>query len=111
MRFMTIWRPGPNAVNYSPAMQALIEEMTKAGVLGPTGGWDPHGPCTMLRNDGTTVTVTDGPYAEAKELIGGFAILEVKSKEEAIAYGKRFVTIAGEGSSEMRELYDGPAPT
>jgi hypothetical protein len=50
------------------------------------------------------VTVTDGPYAESKEMIAGFAIFQVKSKEEAVQWGKRFIEIAGEGFSEMREI-------
>jgi hypothetical protein len=50
------------------------------------------------------VTVTDGPYTESKELIAGFALFEGKSKEEAIAWSKRFLSIAGEGACEMRPL-------
>jgi hypothetical protein len=62
----------------------------------------------VRRRDGQ-VTVTDGPFTEAKELIGGFALVEVKSKDEAIEWGKRFLKVAGDGESEIRLLYEVPA--
>lgn len=108
MRFMTLWRPGKKSNANTPKMQAemgkLIEEMTKAGQLVTTGGWDPNGPRTVVTNTGSEMNVTDGPFAEAKEMIAGFAIVEVKSKEEAIELTKRFLKIAGEGTSEVRQL-------
>ena len=48
----------------------------------------------------------DGPYTEAKEVIAGFAVFDVKSKEEAVDWAKRFLKVAGDGTTEMRELYD-----
>jgi hypothetical protein len=108
MVFMTLWRPTKNANPPTEKMMAemygLLKEMTTAGVLVKTGGWDPTSPCTVLKSSSGKVTVTDGPYTESKELIAGFAILEVKSKNEAIAWSKRFLAIAGDGSSEMRQL-------
>jgi hypothetical protein len=89
-------------------MNKLISEMSKAGVLIQTGGWDPNSPCTILKSTSGKVTVTDGPYTEAKELIAGFAIFEAKSKDEAIEWGTRFLRIAGDGTSEMRPLGDAP---
>jgi hypothetical protein len=50
--------------------------------------------------------VTDGPFTEAKELIGGFAILQAKSKEEAIELTRRFLDVAGDGECEIRQLYE-----
>jgi hypothetical protein len=113
MRFMTLWRPGKNSNANSEKMFVemgqLIEEMTKAGVLVTTGGWDPNGPSTFLKaNAEGKVTVTDGPFAEAKEVIAGFAIIETKSKEEAVQWGVRFLKIAGEGTSELRALGEPP---
>jgi hypothetical protein len=55
------------------------------------------------------VTVVDGPFTEAKEVIGGFAILQVKSKAEAIEHVKNFLKVAGDGETEIRELYEDPA--
>ena len=53
--------------------------------------------------------MTDGPFTEAKELIGGFALLEAGSKEEAIAIAKKFLAVAGEGECEIRQLCNTPA--
>jgi hypothetical protein len=50
--------------------------------------------------------VTDGPFAETKELIGGFAIIQAKSKDEAIELTKRFLNVAGDGESEIRQLHE-----
>jgi hypothetical protein len=85
-------------------MGKLIDEMVKAGVLKDTGGWDPKAPAIMVTHSKGKVTVIDGPYTEAKEMVAGFAIFEVKSREEAVKWGKRFIEIAGEGFSEMREI-------
>ena len=62
-----------------------------------------------MRLDGGKFSVTDGPFPETKELIAGFALLQVKSKPEAIEWTKRFLTVAGEGESEVRLLHDMPA--
>ena len=114
MRYMFLWRPAKSSNAGSEQMMAemgkLIEEMTKAGVLVQTGGWDPTSPRTVLKNANGKVTVTDGPYSETKELIAGFALVEVKSKEVAIEWGIRFLKIAGDGTSEMRLLGGGTPP-
>lgn len=52
------------------------------------------------------MTVTDGPFAEAKEVVGGFAILKTNSKEEAIELAKQFLPLAGEGECELRQLHE-----
>ena len=62
-----------------------------------------------MRQRNGEVTVTDGPFTEAKELIGGFALVEVKSKDEAIEWGRRFLKVAGDGESEIRLLHEVPA--
>ena len=108
MQFMTRWRPGKGAnaptEKVTADMGNLIEDMPKGGVLVKNGGWDPASPCTVLRNSAGKVTVTDGPFAEAKEVIAGFAILNVESWEEAIDWSKRILAIAGAGTSEMRQI-------
>jgi hypothetical protein len=53
-------------------------------------------------------TVTDGPFTEAKEIIGGFALIRVKSKEEAIEYTKNFLKVAGDGETEIRQIWEPP---
>jgi hypothetical protein len=108
MRYLALWHPVKNAAppkeNHYAEMGKLIDEMTKAGVLQDTGGWDIKAPSILVKNSKGKVTVTDGPYTEAKEVIAGFAIFEVKSRGEAEKWAKRFIEIAGEGYSEMKEI-------
>jgi hypothetical protein len=54
------------------------------------------------------MTVTDGPFTESKEVVGGFALLEAKSKEEAIELTKRFLKVAGDGECEIRQIFTAP---
>ena len=111
MRFMSLWRPStaaqPPTEQVMAEMGKLIDEMSKAGVLVETGGWDADSPCTVLKSAKGKVTVTDGPYIETKELIAGFALLEVRSQQEAIDWNIRFLKICGDGTSEMRPLGEG----
>ena len=95
MRFMMIVKADPSYEAGGPPNPALLaaigklsEEMTKAGVLLQSGGLLPSSKGARVRASGGKLTVTDGPFAETKELIGGFAILEAASKEEAIQLGK-----------------------
>ncbi len=81
----------------------LTEDSIKAGVLVTTGGLNSKG--TRIRLSAGKYTVTDGPYIEAKELMGGFAVLQVKSLEEAIAWAKRFRDIVGDGESEIVQIF------
>ncbi len=93
----------------SPEMMAemgkFIEEAQDAGVLVVTGGLAPSATTTKVAYNGGNIAVTDGPFAEAKEIIGGFAILDVETKDEAIAWIKRFIAIVGEGDSNIREIF------
>jgi hypothetical protein len=91
------------------AMGKLIEEGMKAGWLLGTEGCLPSALGARVRRDGAAVTVTDGPFTETKELVGGFAILNAKSKEEAIALCRKFLQVAGEGECEVRQLYEAGA--
>ena len=108
MRYMSLWRPGKNATPPTEKLMAqmgqLIEDMTKSGKLVATGGWNPAGPCTLVTSSGGGVRVTDGPFAEAKEVIAGYCIFNAESKEEAIELTRKFLEIAGEGTCELREL-------
>jgi hypothetical protein len=91
------------------AMGKLIEEMAKAGALLATEGCQPSSKGARVRISGGKFTVTDGPFTETKEVVGGFALFQVKSKEEAIEWSKRFLKLAGDGESEIREIYEAPA--
>src|ERR1700694_642656 len=80
-----------------------MDEVRKAGILVATGGLGPFG--TKIRNTGGKLTVTDVPFTEGKELVGGFALVDCKTKEEAIEWGKRFRKIVGDGESVMQEVF------
>jgi hypothetical protein len=84
-------------------MGRLVEEMTRKGVVLATGGLDPVG--TRVTSSGGKITVTDGPFTEAKETILSFALVEARSKEEAIELSRRFWQIAGNGEGQIRQVY------
>jgi len=91
-------------------MGQLIEEMTRSGQLVSTAGLRPTAEGVRLRLRGGTISVQDGPFVETKEVIGGYAILEAKSKAEAIELTRRFLKVHGTGwnvECELRQL-DGP---
>ena len=90
-------------------MGRFIEEMAKAGVLIATDGLQPSSKGARVRINGGKFTVTDGPFTETKELIAGYAIVEARSKQEAIELAKRFLKVVGEGESEVRLMHDAPA--
>ena len=92
------------------AMGAFIEEGFRNGSLVATGALDPR--TTRIVSSGGKITVTDGPFTEAKEAIVGWAIVEVGSKDEAIELSKRFWAIAGDGSGVVQRIFDpGEGPT
>ncbi len=86
-------------------MGKFMDEATKAGALLATGGMTPIAQGTTVRYSSGKFTVTDGPYAESKELIGGWALIQAASKEEAINWAKRFLKIAGGGESRIRQVF------
>ena len=96
----------PPTLEQMAAIGKFSEEMSKAGVLLMTGGQQRPTKGTRLIYAGGKHTVTDGPYAETKELIDGFALIQVKSKEEALEVGRQFMKIAGEGEAEVLQVYD-----
>ena len=114
MRFLCVYKPSqqegtPPTEREMAEMGRLIDEMVKEGTLLATEGCLPSVHGARVRRAGERFIVTDGPFTEAKELIGGFAIIEAASKDEAIALTKRFLLVAGDGESEIRQLYDAPA--
>lgn len=84
-------------------MGKFVEELTAAGILLATGGLEPGG-VRVTSADGE-ITVTDGPFAEAKESVAGFALVEVRSKEEAIELARRFRKIVGDGESVVQQVF------
>jgi hypothetical protein len=113
MRFLCIYKPGkpeqPPTQEEMAGMGKLIEEAMKAGWLITTEGCLPTSLGARVRLSEGKFTVTDGPFAETKEVVGGFAIIRANSKQEAIELTKHFLEVAGGGESEIRQLYEAPA--
>jgi hypothetical protein len=89
------------------AIQKLVEDNTKAGILLDTGGMLPLSKGARVKQDNGKFTATDGPFPETKELVIGYAIIQVRNREEAIEQARRFMAIAGDGDGEIRQL-EGP---
>lgn len=116
MKFLLTYQQDPSAPPPTPETMAAIGALSQreiasgrivmtGGLVRPTKGI--HVQCAAGK-----VTITDGPFAETKELIDGFALVEVGSKEEAIAMATEFMQIAGDGNGEILQLFDpgGPPP-
>jgi hypothetical protein len=104
MRFLMTTSAGdPPDEQMMSEMGRLVEELSRAGVLLATGGLDPVG--TRVTSSRGKITMTDGPFTEAKEAIVSFALIDVRSKEEAIELSKRFWQIAGNGEGAIRQVY------
>jgi len=90
-------------------MAAYHEELAKAGVLLDGSGLQPSSKGWRIKYDGNKRTLTDGPFAEAKELVAGYTLIQAKSREEAIEWTKRFPNPMGDGKAaeiEVRQLYE-----
>ena len=116
MRFMVIVKATPESEKEGalPDPQLLLEmgkyneELIKAGVLLAMDGLHPSSKGARVKFSGKSRTVIDGPFTEAKELIAGFSILQVKSLEEAIEWVKRGpnCSATGEGEVEIRQIFE-----
>jgi hypothetical protein len=95
----------PPTPEFMAEMNAFVEEATKAGVLVATGGVGPIAEATKVVCADGEFTILDGPFTEAKELVGGWALMEVRDKDEAIEWTKRFLAILGNGESTLRQVY------
>jgi hypothetical protein len=113
VRFLSFYKSvetgTPPSAEHIAAMGRLIAEMTASGVLLGTEGCLPSRLGARIRRSDGHVTVTDGPFTESKEVVGGFALLEAGSREEAIEACKKFMAVAGDGECELRQLYEAPA--
>jgi hypothetical protein len=113
MRFLSIFktaeRDTPPSSEEMAAMGKLIQEGMAKGWLVSTEGCLPSALGARVRRNQGQVTVTDGPFTETKEVVGGFAILNAGSKEEAIELTKYFLSHVGQGECEVRQLHEAPA--
>ena len=90
-------------------MQKYHEELQKAGVLLDGSGLQPSSKGWRVKYSGAKRSVVDGPFAESKELIAGYTLIQVKSREEAMEWARRFPNPAGdgkEGEIEVRQLFE-----
>lgn len=118
MRFMIIVRATPDteAGRFPPDKDKLFAEMAayhealaQAGVLLDGSGLKPSSAGWRIRYEGGQRRVVDGPFAETKELIAGYTLIQVRSRDEALEWSRRFPNPMGEGSTceiEVRQLYE-----
>jgi hypothetical protein len=114
MRFLCVYKPSkpegaPPTEKEMAEMGKLIEDFMKSGILISTEGCLPSALGARVRMSGGKFTVTDGPFTESKEIIGGFALINAGSKQEAIEINKTFLKVAGDGESEIRQIFEQPA--
>jgi len=110
MKFLSVFKTKetglPPTQQEMDTMGKLIEEGMKAGWLLTVEGCMPSATGARVRKTGSKTVVTDGPFVETKELIGGLAILQANSKEHAIELTKYFLGHAADGECELRQLFE-----
>ena len=114
MKFLSIFTPdangamaGPPSAEHQAAMGKLIEQSMKSGELIMTGAVNPISKGGgAVRKSGGNTTLLDGPFAESKEVVAGWAILQYKTRDEAIEGMKRFLQVAGDGVCEFQQIMD-----
>jgi hypothetical protein len=110
---LTIYQPDgevPPPEFLEPVMRdlaALNQEMQDAGVWVFAAGLHPPETATVLRRDGEEVLMTDGPYVEAKEHVGGFTVIDVPDLDAALAWGRRLAGVLAPLPIEVRPFADG----
>jgi hypothetical protein len=111
MKFLCIYKPAkpegtPPTEQEMATMGKLIEDWTKSGKLIASEGCLPSALGARVRFSGGKFNVVDGPFTEAKEVIGGFALIRAASKKEAIEHIKEFLKVAGDGETEVRQVFE-----
>jgi hypothetical protein len=116
MRYLLLVQTSPSApgpagpdVRLAEQMGKLLEAMTKAGVLLDTAGLRPIEEATRVRLANGKQTVIDGPFTESKEVVGGYCLLQARSKDEAVEWASRFLALHApewEIGIEIRQLDD-----
>ena len=119
MRFISMVKTaesGPPSPELMGAIGKLAQDTAQSGVLMELGGLLPSARGARMRLSRGGISVTDGPFTESKELVGGYAIFSVASKAEAIELGRRFLQVHADilgpdyaMELEIRELFDPPA--
>jgi len=111
MKFLMTYQQNPDLPPPTPEKMAAIGEYSRrnieAGIVKMTGGLVRPTRGIHVRSEAGKFSVTDGPFAETKELIDGFALIEVESREAAIKVANEFMTLAGDGTGEILQVFDG----
>jgi len=114
MRYLCVYKSDredvPPSEDEMTTMGQLIGEMMQKGVLLSTEGCKSSKHGVRVSIDNGKYTVKDGPFTEAKEFIGGLAMIKVNSRAEAVEWTKRFLSVVGRGTSEVLEVNEQPAP-
>jgi hypothetical protein len=111
MQFLMIYRPDRNedvplSLECMAELGKNCEEMAKAGILVMSAGLQPTAKGARVRLCDGEIAVTDGPFTEAKEVIAGINLIQAASKEEAIELAKQLIKLAGDGETEIRQVYE-----
>ena len=110
MRFLSIYKTTETGAlptqEEMARMGKLVEEGMSAGSLLAVEGCMPSATGARVRLANGKLTVIDGPFTESKEVVGGLAILQARSKEEAVELVKEFLHVAGDGECELRQLFE-----
>src|SRR5262245_56165488 len=110
MKFLSIYKTAETGVLPTPEemtrLGKLVEDGMKAGSLLAVEGCMPSASGARVRLAKGKLTVTDGPFTESKEVIGGLAILQADSKEAAVELVRQFLHAAGDGECELRQLFE-----
>lgn len=114
MRFISIFTHEPTDCAPTQAemeaMGKLVEDAMQAGWLLATEGVSFGATGVRVHRDkGGSITVTDGPFAEAKEVLGGYALIKADSKEHVVELTRNFLEVVGQGTCEIYQLYEMPA--
>ena len=114
MKFLMTYEQRPDQPPPTPeklkALGAYTQKMMGSGKLVMTGGLVRPTKGIHIKSEAGKFSVTDGPFAESKELIDGFALVDVASKEEAIQLAREFMQIAGDGIGEILQVFEPGGP-
>lgn len=112
MRYISIYTHETPSAPPSPEMMAkmgaLVEEGMKAGWLVTTEGVHSGNPELRVSSKNGEINITDGPFAEAKEVLGGFAIIEARDRNHLLEVTRKFLAVVGSGTCELHELFVPP---
>ena len=112
MKFLLTYAAKPDSPPPSPEQMkklgAFTQKHVASGTVVLTGGLVRPSRGIQLTCEAGKVSIVDGPFAETKELIDGFALVEVRSKEEALQIASEFMAIAGDGTGEVLQVFEPP---